>query len=127
VRRLVLGLLALGLLVAGGALVLAFGTPWHGRAGKSEDEELTVESSTLRPGRIVLTVSGVAREPVRIAQVMVDDAFVGFESEAAAVRAHQVRRLTILYPWIRGEAYEIDLVTSSGAMVQYELEDAGAA
>jgi zinc transporter, ZIP family len=125
VKRLVLSLLVVGLIVVGGPVVLAFGPPWHGHSG-AEDEELTVERSTLSSGRIVLTVRGVATEPVRVAQVLVDDAFVGFRMPVAAVRPHQVTRLTILYPWLRGEVYEIDLLTSTGAMVEYELEDAEA-
>jgi hypothetical protein len=125
-KRVVLGLLALGLVVVAGAVVLAFVRPRHAHAS-AEDEELTVERSTLQPGRIVLTVRGVADEPVRIAQVMVDEAFVDFETRAAAVRTHQVTRLTVFYPWLRGEAYEIDLLTSTGAMVEYELDHAGEA
>jgi zinc transporter, ZIP family len=127
VKRFVLGLLALGLIIVAGALVVGFAHPWRAAGSGGEHEEMTVERATVHPGRIMLTVRGEATEPVRLAQVIVDDAFADFETPSAAVRRHRTALVTILYPWLRGETYEIDLLTSTGAMVEYELEDAGAA
>ena len=35
-------------------------------------------------------------------------------------------RVTVSYPWISGESYEVRLMTSTGATIDYELEDAEA-
>jgi hypothetical protein len=32
----------------------------------------------------------------------------------------------VSYPWITGESYEVRLMTSTGATIDYELEDAEA-
>ena len=34
-------------------------------------------------------------------------------------------RVDVGYPWVAGESYEIGLLISTGAIVEYELEDAG--
>jgi hypothetical protein len=32
--------------------------------------------------------------------------------------------VTVAYPWIRGESYEVEVMTSTGATVHYDLEEA---
>jgi zinc transporter, ZIP family len=125
-RALVAALVALA--VAGAAFVVAVArsdtTP---TAAPSDEEGVTFERSILRPGRIVLVITNDGGEPVRVAQVMVNDAFVDFGATATEISAHRSARLTIGYPWVAGESYEIGVLTSDGAIAEYELEDAAGA
>src|SRR4029450_11527481 len=86
----------------------------RGIAGTSSGE-VTVDHVTLRPGEIVLTLESHPDEVVTIAQAIVNDAYVDFEAGrpgAADVAIH--------YPWIKGESYEIELLTPTGASIDYE-------
>ena len=58
--------------------------------------------------------------------MLVDDAFVDFQVSHPTVGPGRRTEVTIHYPWVAGEAYEIGLLTATGAIVDYELEDAGA-
>ena len=92
----------------------------RGIAGTSSGE-VTVDHVTLRPGEIVLTLESHPDEVVTIAQAIVNDAYVDFEAgspEAADVAIH--------YPWIKGESYEIELLTPTGASIDHEIGEAGA-
>jgi hypothetical protein len=61
-----------------------------------------------------------------VAQVIVNDAFVDFESSALTIPPGDIEAFVVPYHWINGESYEIRLMTSSGETVDYEIEDAGA-
>ena len=52
--------------------------------------------------------------PVRVAQVVVNDAFAAFSGGEAAIGRLAAATLRISQPWVEGEAYEIQLVTGSG-------------
>lgn len=65
-------------------------------------------------------------ETARVAQVIFNDAFVDFRPSQRALKPGDAERITVAYPWIRGESYEVELMTSSGATVDYDLEDAEA-
>jgi ZIP family zinc transporter len=95
-------------------------------ATPAEEAGMAVERSILHPGQIVLLARNHGAEPVRIAQVLVNDAFVDFRAQRLTVRPSRATRVEVGYPWIAGESYEIGLLTSTGAIVDYELEDAGA-
>jgi len=58
---------------------------------------------------------------VRIAQVMVNDAFVGFSAKRLALAPRGRAQFEIDYSWIKGEPYEIGVLTSTGAIVQTEV------
>jgi ZIP family zinc transporter len=105
-------------LVAAGGGVVAM----RGIAGTSSGE-VTVDHVTLRPGEIVLTLESHPDEVVTIAQAIVNDAYVDFEAGGGGPRAADV---VIHYPWIKGESYEIELLTPTGASIDYEIEEAGA-
>jgi zinc transporter ZupT len=117
-----LGLIPLGLIaVAIGAFAL-LGGPGLGERSGPPVEELSVERTVLRPGTIELTLRNDGPDPVEVAQVAVNDAFVPFGTEGG----REVGRLgsTVLrvsYPWIEGEAYEIFILTSSGGTVDAEV------
>jgi zinc transporter, ZIP family len=86
--------------------------------------ELGVTHAKLRPGQIVLVLVNGSEEPARVAQVILNDAFVDFRATRQALLPGTAERITVSYPWIRGEAYDIELLTSTGATVGYEIEDA---
>jgi hypothetical protein len=101
-----------------GGFVAMHGIP----ARSSGGGEPTVDHATLLPGAIVLTLESHSDEVVAIAQVIVNDAYVNFKAGTPGAAD-----VAIDYPWIEGESYEIELLTSTGASVDYEIEDAGAA
>jgi zinc transporter, ZIP family len=91
----------------------------HGLPGGSAGDEVKVTHATLQPGRIVLTLQSHADHVVSIAQAIVNDAYVNF-----AAGTPGTADIAIDYPWIEGESYEIELLTSTGASVDFEIDDA---
>jgi zinc transporter ZupT len=75
----------------------------------------------LEPGRIELTVRNDGPDAVSIAQVIVNDAFVSFEGAGEPIGRLASETLVIAQPWIEGEAYEVALLTSSGATIAHEI------
>jgi zinc transporter, ZIP family len=94
----------------------------RGISGKSSSGgDVTVDHATLRPGEIVLTLESHSDHVVTVAQAIVNDAYVNFEAGTPGAAD-----IAIDYPWIEGESYEIELLTSKGASVDYEIEEARA-
>jgi zinc transporter, ZIP family len=91
----------------------------RGMPGGSGDDEVKVTNATLEPGRIVLTLQSHADHVVSIAQAIVNDAYVDFDAGSPGSAD-----IAIDYPWIEGESYEIELLTSTGASVDFEIDDA---
>ncbi len=116
-----LGLLPVVLIVAAAALFAALGAPGLGERLGPPAEDLEVERTVLRPGEIELTIRNDGPDAVRIAQVIISDAFVPFESESTEVGRLGAERLTIPYPWIEGEAYEIALLLDTGGTIDHEI------
>ncbi len=125
-KRLVLLALVVGAVVGAG-LVFAFARGDTVRTARPPDEKpgLMVQRSTLQPGLILLFARNEGADPVRVAQVLVNDAFVDFHAARLAVPPGGRTQLGVHYAWIAGESYEIGLLTATGAIVEYELEDAG--
>jgi len=94
--------------------------------GGSGTDELEITQSSLRPGQITLVVRNASEETTQLAQVIVNDSFVDFRSSNRTVNPDDVEAIVVFYPWIAGENYEIELMTSSGSTVEYEVEDAEA-
>lgn len=117
-------LLPLALLAAAVGLFAALGAPGVGGRKGPPVEELVVERTVLRPGEIELRVRTDGPDPVRVAQVAVDDGFVDFRSDTADLGRLESETITIAYPWIEGEAYEISLLTSTGATIVHDVDSA---
>jgi hypothetical protein len=124
-RRILRRIWRLALLVgvAAAALVVGARRPWHD-AGSAPPAELRVERATLQAGRIVLVLVNWSEERTRIAQVILNDAFVDFHTSLRSVSPGDTERITVSYPWVRGESYDIQLMTSTGATIDYEIEEA---
>ncbi len=117
---------AVGLVViAAAGAALAFAAPWRHAGTQSGD--MSVTQSTLRPGSIALVVKNGSDAAARVAQVILNDAFVDFHASRLALAPGAAETITVSYPWIRGEAYEIELMTSTGRTVGYEIDEAEAA
>jgi zinc transporter ZupT len=117
-----LGAIPLALIVAliGGFALL--GGPGLGERSGPPVEEVAVESTVLRPGRIELTLRNDGPDPVRVAQVAVNDAYAPFTTNAGnEIDRLGATTLDVTYPWIEGEAYEIFVLTSTGGTVDASI------
>jgi zinc transporter, ZIP family len=126
VKRLLVGL------VVGAAIAAAAALAWFARgdtvrtADTTEVPGLSVRRSMLHPGMIMLFARNDGGDVVRIAQVLVNDAYVNFRARLLTLPPRREAEVDVYYPWVEGESYEIGLLTGSGSIVEYELEDAGA-
>jgi hypothetical protein len=111
--------LVIALLLVVGLGIAALARPWQHESAA----EAVVARSSLRPGGFAVVVRNETADTVRIAQVMVNDAFVGFRGGRVALGPHERTRLLIDYAWVRGEPYEIGILTSAGALVQSEVAE----
>jgi ZIP family zinc transporter len=117
-------LLGVPLGVVGAAVVIGFARPWDHTS--ASPREVRIERATLRPGEIVLVLVNASEDPARVAQVILNDAFVDFRQSQRLLTPGDAERITVSYPWIDGEAYEVRLLTSTGSTIDYEIEDAAA-
>jgi zinc transporter ZupT len=86
-------------------------------------EQLTVERVTLpEPGMIVVRIVNDGPQPLRLSQVIVDEAYWTFEAEPANIVPRLGRAtLTIPYPWVEEEAHALTLVTALGTTFDVEV------
>ena len=103
------------------AILALVGAPGLDERRGPPAEVLVVERTVLRPGTIELTVRNDGPDPMRIAQVSVNDAYVDFTGNRDAVGRLEAQTLRIPYPWVTGEGYEIFLLTSTGGAVTHEI------
>ena len=83
-----------------------------------------VDRAILRPGQIVLVLVNGSDESARVAQAIVSDAYVDFRVSRRTLRPDDSGRITLSYPWVRGESYDVELLMSPTGAVQYEIEEA---
>jgi zinc transporter, ZIP family len=85
-------------------------------------EQLSVQRAVLGPDGIALSVLNDGPDAVTIAQVMVDDAYWAFKADGGLVLSHLGwTTLNIPYPWVRGEAHVVKIVTSTGTTFEHEI------
>src|SRR5262245_41632626 len=119
-----LGLVPLLLIAAALAVLALAGGPGLGERRGVPVEDLAVERTVLRPGEIQLTVRNDGPDPVDVAQVNVNDAYVPFTSSGGHVGRLGASTLKILYHCVEDAAYEISLLTSTGGTVSAEIASA---
>jgi ZIP family zinc transporter len=119
----VVGLLPLVLLGAAIALFVALDAPGLDRTGVPQ-EELAVERTVLRPGEIELHVVNDGADPVQVKQVIVNDGFTGFSQTEQKLGRLGGGEISVRYPWVEGENYEVLLVTATGATIDHSIEAA---
>jgi ZIP family zinc transporter len=116
-------LVPLVILAAAIGLFVALDAPGLDRVGVPV-EELTVERSVLRPGEIELHVRNDGPDPVEVRQVIVNDGFTSFTQSEEKIGRLGGAEVSIQYPWIEGEAYEVLLLTSTGATIDHAIDAA---
>jgi ZIP family zinc transporter len=117
-----LGLIPLALIAVAIGSIALLGGPGLGDRTGPPVEEVSVEKTALHPGQIELTLRNDGPDPVEVAQVAVNDAYVPFKADAG----NEIGRLgsttlDISYPWIEGEDYEISVLTSSGGTIEASI------
>ncbi|MET0926255.1 MAG: ZIP family metal transporter [Solirubrobacterales bacterium] len=105
------------------ALAVAGGDSLPDRLGPPV-EELAVERAELTPGRIDLTLRNTGPDPVRIAQVFVNDAYVNFQGADGSIGRLGSATVELDYPWQEGQPYLISMVTSTGVVIEHEISAA---
>jgi len=88
------------------------------------EEVLVVESTRLQPDAIILDVRNEGVDPVTVAQVNVSDFYAPFTQTTEEVAPLASSTITISYPWVAGDVYEVALVTSTGAKILTPIDGA---
>ena len=110
--------LVVGLVASGGVARTAEPQPTAAPSGSLE-----VGQMLLCPGTMVFQVRNDGAQPVTIAQVSVNDAFWPFTANSGATIApHGTAVVALLYPWDAGMAYEVQFVSSTGAMYVTDID-----
>lgn len=85
--------------------------------------ELTFERTVVDDAGFHVTVRGGSAEPLRIAQVQVNEAYWQFEqTPPGSVERGETVRIHIPFHWTEGEPHEIRLFTSDGATFDHVIE-----
>ncbi|MDQ3586776.1 MAG: ZIP family metal transporter [Actinomycetota bacterium] len=116
--------LPLALLGVAIAVFVAFDAPGLGDRPGVPVEELAVERTVLRPGEIELNVRNDGPDPVAVRQVIVNDGFAQFTQSDPDLGRLGGSKIRVQYPWVEGEAYELKLLTATGATVDHPIEAA---
>ena len=87
-------------------------------------EDIQVERTEFRPGEIELTVRNAGPDPVVISQVTVNNAFTDFAGSGREIDRLKTEKLNIRYAWIEDSPYLIGLLTSTGLVVEHQIEAA---
>jgi ZIP family zinc transporter len=119
-----LGLVPLALIAVALIAFVAFDGPGLGERRGPPAEELVIEKTVLKPGIIELTVRNDGPDAVMIAQAQVNDAFAQFSGAEEAVSRLATAKVRVQQPWVEGEAYEVALLTSTGATVVHAIDAA---
>jgi zinc transporter, ZIP family len=115
------GLIPLVVLAAAIGLFVALDAPGLDRLGVPQ-EELTVERTVLRPGEIELHLRNDGADPVEVRQAIVNDAFAAFDQSDEEIGRLAGAEVTVEYPWIEGQAYEVMLLTATGGTIDHAIE-----
>jgi len=87
-------------------------------------EELAIENTKLEQNEIELTVRNTGPDEVQIAQVFVADAYVNFRGAEEPIERLGSEKLTLEFPWQDGQPYLVSMVTSTGLVIEHEIEAA---
>ncbi len=85
-------------------------------------EAVAVERTVLNEDEIVLNLRNDGPDQVTIAQVLVNEAYNDFTITDATLGRLETATVTIPYPWEEGLPVGIALVTSTGGLVEHEIE-----
>jgi ZIP family zinc transporter len=117
------GLIPLAVLAVAIGLFVALDAPGLDRIGVPA-EELAVERTVLDPGQIELHVRNDGADPVEVRQVIVNDGYTSFTQTDTEIGRLGGAQIDVQYPWIEGQAYELLLLTSTGATIEHTIDAA---
>ena len=115
------GLVPLALIAAAAIAFAVLGAPGLGERTGPPVEEVAVERTVLRPGEIELTLRNDGPDAVAVEQVAISDSYVPFAAGDQEIGRLESETLTMTYPWVEGEAYEIFILTSTGGTIDHEI------
>ena len=122
--RWLLGLGPLLLIIGAIGAFAALGGPGLGERNGVPVEDLAVQRTVLKPGSIELIVRNEGPDPVQIAQVTVNDAYVPFTGADGPIGRLGSAHVKIAESWIEGQAYEVSMLTSTGATIGHAIDAA---
>jgi ZIP family zinc transporter len=114
------GAAPLAILAVAIGLFVLLGAPGLERIGVPQ-ERLAVERTVLKPGEIQLHVRNDGPDPVRIRQVIVNDAFASFTQSDDDIGRLAGSEIDVEYPWIEGQDYEVRLLADSGVTIDHTI------
>ena len=114
------GAAPLAILAVAIGLFVLLGAPGLERIGVPQ-ERLAVERTVLKPGEIQLHVRNDGPDPVRIRQVIVNDAFASFTQSDDDIGRLAGSKIDVEYPWIEGQDYEVRLLTDTGVTIDHTI------
>jgi zinc transporter, ZIP family len=117
------GVAPLAILAVAIGLFVLLDAPGLDRIGVPQ-EELAVERTVLQPGEIELHLRNDGADPVEVRQVIVNDGFVPFTQSDDEIGRLASSEIDVAYPWIEGEAYEVLLLTATGATIDHAIDAA---
>lgn len=122
-RRWITGtLVALLVTAAAFGVMVKIGTGTLLRPPAAPLASITFERVVLRPGTIEVHIRNGGRDPVSVAQVMIDDAYWNFTSEPRGPLGRlKTATLRLDYPWIAGEPVTIRLLDSIGTTFTHAI------
>ncbi len=85
-------------------------------------EDLAVERTELEPNAIELTLRNSGPDEVTVAQAFVNDAYVDFSGGEEPIGRLGSETISLTYPWQEGSPYLVSLVTSTGAVIEHEID-----
>ena len=87
-------------------------------------EAIAIERTTLTDDHIALQLRNDGPDTVAIAQLLVDDAYTPFEIGDAELGRLESTTLSFDYPWDEGLPLAIGILTSTGLVIEHEIEAA---
>ena len=117
------GLIPVAVLAIAIGVFVALDAPGLDRIGVPQ-EELAVERTVMSPGEIELHVRNDGADPVEVKQVIVNDGYVSFTQSEEKIGRLGGSEIDVQYPWIEGQAYEIALLTATGATIEHTIDAA---
>jgi zinc transporter ZupT len=117
------GVAPLAVLAVAIGLFVLLDAPGLDRIGAPQ-EELAVERTVLKPDEIELHVRNDGADPVEVRQVIVNDAFAAFDQADSEIGRLGGSQIDVQYPWIEGQAYEVLLLTATGATIDHAIDAA---
>lgn len=87
-------------------------------------EEVAVERVVLEEGEVEMRLRNDGPDPVRIAQLLINDAYWNFQIGDAELGRLESTTLRTAYPWEEELPLNLALVTSTGVTIEHEIEAA---